>query len=33
VGANHLRISYANSRERIAAALERMRSVFEPVRV
>ena len=27
VGANHLRISYANSRENIALALERMRTV------
>ena len=33
VGANHLRISYANSRENITTALERMRSVLEPVRV
>src|SRR3954453_14708077 len=33
VGANHLRVSYANSRANITAALERMRSVFEPVRV
>jgi aspartate/methionine/tyrosine aminotransferase len=33
VGANHLRISYANSRENITAALDRMRSVLEPVRV
>ena len=33
VGANHLRISYATSREQIGAALERMRSVLEPVRV
>jgi aspartate/methionine/tyrosine aminotransferase len=33
VGANHLRVSYANSRENITAALERMRTVFEPVRV
>ena len=30
VGANHLRISYANSRENISMALERMRTVFEP---
>jgi aspartate/methionine/tyrosine aminotransferase len=33
VGANHLRVSYANSRANITAALERMRSVLEPVRV
>jgi len=33
VGANHLRISYANSRERISAALERMRPVLEPLLV
>ena len=32
VGANHLRISYANSRANITAALERMRAVFEPAR-
>ncbi len=32
VGANHLRISYANSRENITLALERMRAVLEPVR-
>ena len=31
VGANHLRISYANSRENIALALERIRSVAEPL--
>jgi aspartate aminotransferase len=30
VGVNHLRISYANSRENISMALERMRTVFEP---
>ena len=30
IGANHLRISYANSRANITAALERMRSVFAP---
>jgi aspartate aminotransferase len=33
IGANHLRISYANSRANISAALERMRSVLEPVTV
>ncbi len=33
VGANHLRISYANSRANIRAALERMRTVFESVKV
>jgi aspartate/methionine/tyrosine aminotransferase len=33
VGANHLRVSYANSRENITAALERMRTVVEPVKV
>lgn len=33
VGANHLRISYANSKANIATALERMRTVFEPVKV
>jgi aspartate/methionine/tyrosine aminotransferase len=31
VGANHLRISYANSRENIALALERIRTVAEPL--
>ena len=30
IGANHLRISYANSRANITAALERMRSVLAP---
>jgi len=30
IGANHLRISYANSRANITAALDRMRSVFAP---
>ena len=33
VGANHLRISYANSRANITTALERMRSVLEPLAV
>jgi aspartate/methionine/tyrosine aminotransferase len=33
VGRNHLRVSYANSRENIALALERMRTVFEPAKV
>jgi aspartate/methionine/tyrosine aminotransferase len=33
VGVNHLRISYANSRENISMALERMRTVFEPATV
>jgi aspartate aminotransferase len=33
VGANHLRVSYANSRANISLALERMRAVLEPVRV
>ena len=33
VGANHLRISYANSRANIATALERMRTVFARVKV
>jgi len=33
VGEHHLRISYANSRENISIALERMRSVLAPVRV
>ena len=32
VGANHLRISYANSRANITVALERMRTVLEPGR-
>ena len=31
VGWHHIRISYANSRERIEAALERMRAVIEPL--
>ena len=31
LGANHLRISYANSRENIALALERIRTVAEPL--
>ncbi len=31
VGWHHIRISYANSRERISAALERMRAVIEPL--
>jgi aspartate/methionine/tyrosine aminotransferase len=31
IGVNHLRISYANSRENIALALERIRSVAEPL--
>jgi len=29
IGAHHLRLSYANSREKISAALDRMRSVLE----
>jgi aspartate/methionine/tyrosine aminotransferase len=33
VGANHLRISYANSRENISIALDRMRSVLAPLTV
>jgi aspartate/methionine/tyrosine aminotransferase len=33
VGRNHLRVSYANSRENISLALERMRTVFEPAKV
>jgi aspartate aminotransferase len=33
VGGNHLRISYANSRANITTALERMRSVLEPLAV
>jgi aspartate/methionine/tyrosine aminotransferase len=33
IGANHLRISYANSRANITAALERMCSVFAPTGV
>jgi aspartate aminotransferase len=33
VGANHLRVSYANSRENISTALERMRSVLAPLAV
>ena len=33
VGANHLRISYANSRENISLALDRMRSVLAPLTV
>ena len=33
VGANHLRISYANSRHNISAALDRMRLVLEPLAV
>jgi aspartate/methionine/tyrosine aminotransferase len=31
VGWHHVRISYANSRERIGAALERMRALIEPL--
>jgi aspartate/methionine/tyrosine aminotransferase len=31
VGTNHLRISYANSRENISLALERIRTVVEPL--
>jgi aspartate/methionine/tyrosine aminotransferase len=31
VGTNHIRISYANSRENLSAALERMRTVVEPL--
>ncbi len=31
VGWHHIRVSYANSRERISAALERMRAVIEPL--
>jgi aspartate/methionine/tyrosine aminotransferase len=31
VGRNHIRLSYANSRENISAALERMRTVVEPL--
>jgi aspartate aminotransferase len=31
VGRDHIRLSYANSRENIAAALERMRTVVEPL--
>jgi aspartate/methionine/tyrosine aminotransferase len=31
VGVNHLRLSYANSRENIAEALRRMRTVIEPI--
>ena len=31
VGAGHIRISYANSRENLLAALERIRSVVEPL--
>lgn len=33
VGRNHLRISYANSRENIALALDRIRAVAEPLAV
>ncbi len=33
VGRDHVRISYANSRERIGAALERLRHVVEPLAV
>jgi aspartate aminotransferase len=31
IGADHLRISYANSRENISLALDRIRSVVEPL--
>jgi aspartate/methionine/tyrosine aminotransferase len=31
IGANHLRISYANSRENISLALDRIRTVVEPL--
>lgn len=31
VGRNHIRISYANSRENLAEALRRIRGVVEPV--
>jgi aspartate/methionine/tyrosine aminotransferase len=31
VGRNHLRFSYANSRENIAEAMRRMRTVVEPL--
>jgi aspartate/methionine/tyrosine aminotransferase len=31
VGVNHIRLSYANSRENIAEALRRMRTVIEPL--
>jgi aspartate/methionine/tyrosine aminotransferase len=31
VGRNHIRLSYANSRENIGTALERMRTVVEPL--
>jgi len=33
IGANHLRISYANSRENISLALDRMRAVLAPLTV
>jgi aspartate/methionine/tyrosine aminotransferase len=31
VGRNHLRFSYANSRENIAEAVKRTRAVVEPI--
>lgn len=31
LGTQHIRLSYANSREKISAALERMRTVIEPL--
>jgi aspartate aminotransferase len=31
VGANHIRISYANSRENLTLALDRIRGVVEPL--
>ncbi len=31
VGANHIRLSYATSREQLARAIEKMRAVLEPV--
>ena len=31
VGTNHIRISYANSRENLTLALERIRGVVEPL--
>lgn len=33
VGANHIRLSYANSREQISRAIEKMRAVLEPAAV
>jgi bifunctional pyridoxal-dependent enzyme with beta-cystathionase and maltose regulon repressor activities len=31
IGVNHIRLSYANSRQQISRAIEKMRTVLEPV--